>query len=144
MRNLLIATTAAAAMLGSTALSAREDSGKRFTVTLDGEAEAPRLGDLDGTGQATVRINPGKGKLCYDLRVSGIQPAAAAHIHEAPAGSAGPIVLGLKAPTTGMSQGCLSISRELAMEFIRSPEDYYINVHNAEFPSGALRGQLAM
>jgi hypothetical protein len=43
-----------------------------------------------------------------------------------------------------MSQGCLSISRELAMEFIRSPEDYYINVHNSEFPSGALRGQLAM
>jgi hypothetical protein len=144
MHKVLIATAAAVAMLGSTALSAREDSGKRFTVTLDGESEVPRLGDLDGTGQATVRINPGKGQLCYDLRVSGIQPAAAAHIHEAPAGSAGPIVLGLKAPTSGMSQGCLSISRELAMEFIRSPEDYYINVHNAEFPSGALRGQLAM
>jgi hypothetical protein len=30
------------------------------------------------------------------------------------------------------------------MELIRNPEDYYINVHNAEFPGGALRGQLGM
>ena len=31
----------------------------------------------------------------------------------------------------------------LAQEILSSPEDYYVNVHNAEYPGGALRGQLA-
>jgi hypothetical protein len=144
MRKLLIASVAAAAVLGTTAVSAREDSGKRFNVTLEGEAEVPVEGDPDGTGQATIRVNPGTGQLCYTLRVSGIAPALAAHIHEAPAGSAGDVVFPLMAPTSGMSEGCFAISREQAMELIRNPEDYYINVHNAEFPGGALRGQLGM
>lgn len=141
--NLLAGAIATAALIVSTPLLAQDDSGRRFTVTLEGENEVPVLGDPDGTGTATVRINPGKGQLCYSLRVSGIAPATAAHIHEAPAGSAGPVIQGLQAPTGGSSNGCVAISRELALEIIREPSDYYVNVHNAEFPGGALRGQLS-
>jgi hypothetical protein len=143
MRKFLLASSiAAVSVLATTAVSAREDSGKRFTVSLQGEAEVPKLGDLDGTGRATIRINPGRRQLCYTLRVSGIAPAAAAHIHEAPAGKAGDVVFPLAAPTDGSSEGCFTITREQAMEIIRNPDDYYVNVHNAEFPGGALRGQL--
>jgi hypothetical protein len=144
MRNLLIAGAAAAAMLGTTAVVAQENSGKRFTVTLEGEQEVPNMGDPDGTGQAMVRINPGQGQLCYTLKVSGIAPANGAHVHEAPVGMAGPVVVPLTPPSGGMSQGCVSIGKELAMEILRHPEEYYVNVHNAEFPGGALRGQLRM
>jgi hypothetical protein len=144
MRKLLIAGAAAAAMLGTTAVVAQENSGKRFTVTLEGDAEVPNMGDPDGTGQAMIRINPGQGQLCYTLKVSGIAPATGAHVHEAPVGSAGPIVVHLMPPSNGMSQGCVSIGKKLAMEILRDPEEYYVNVHNAEFPSGALRGQLGM
>jgi hypothetical protein len=144
MRKILIAGAATAAMLGTTVVVAQENSGKRFTVTLKGEAEVPSLGDLDGTGQATIRINPGQGQLCYTLKVSGIAPATGAHVHEALAGMPGPVVVHLMAPSGGMSQGCASIGKEQAMEILRNPEEYYVNVHNSEFPGGALRGQLGM
>lgn len=141
-KSFVVAAIAAASVLGTTAGAAQENTGKRFNVTLEGENEVPNTGDPDGTGQATVRINSGQGQLCYTLAVSGIAPATAAHIHEAPKGAAGPVVFPLKAPTSGKSEGCISITREQAKELAKNPDDYYVNVHNAEFPGGALRGQL--
>ena len=143
MRKILIsAAVVSAAGLIATPLIAQDNGGRRFTVSLEGEQEVPTLGDLDGTGTATLRVNPGQGQLCYTLRVSGIAPATMAHVHEAAAGSAGPVRIGLNAPTNGTSSGCAPVSRELAQEIIRDPAEYYVNVHNAEFPGGALRGQL--
>lgn len=143
MRRMIIpAVLATAAVLGTAAVNAQDNSGKRFQVMLEGEVEVPVQGDPDGTGTALVRINPGQEQLCFTLTVSGIAPATAAHIHEAPAGSAGPVVVGLTAPTSGSSSGCVALDREEAMEIIRDPENYYVNVHNAEYPGGALRAQL--
>ena len=65
------------------------------------------LGDPDGTGTARLRVNPGQGEICYELMVSGIAPAVAAHIHEAPAGAAGPVVVPLAAPSDGSSEACV-------------------------------------
>lgn len=135
-----------AAILGVTVLAtapliAQEDSGRRFVVQLEGAAEVVP-GDPDGTGTATFRINPGQEQLCYTLRVSGIEPARAAHIHLAPVGVAGPVFVGLTAPTSGSSGACIPITRERAMAIIRDPSAYYVNVHNAPYPGGALRGQL--
>lgn len=143
MRVLAISTIlAVSAALGSTVASAQANTGVRLTATLDGASETPRPGDPDGTGTALVRINPGQKQLCYSITVRNIAPATMAHIHEAPAGSAGPVARGLAAPTGGTSQGCLPITRELALEIVRNPSDYYVNVHNLEFPGGAVRGQL--
>lgn len=116
--------------------------GRPFTITLTGAVEVPRPGDPDGIGTAELYLNPGQGTITYTLKVSGIEPARAAHIHEAPAGNAGPIVVGLSAPTNGTSSGTITVSRELILEIIRNPENYYVNVHNAIYPGGALRGQL--
>lgn len=135
-----LVTIAAVAAAGP--LMAQDNSGRRLSTSLEGAVEVPVQGDPDGTGTATIRVNPGQGQICYSLRVSGIAPATMAHIHEAPAGSAGPVVVGLQAPTGGSSNGCVSIDRDEALEIIRNPADYYVNVHNAEFPGGALRGQL--
>lgn len=139
---ILPAAFAAVALLTGAAI-AQSDSGKKFEVALEGEQEVGP-GDPDGSGTASLRVNPGTGQLCYTLRVSGIQPAAAAHIHEAPAGSNGPVLVNLAAPSGGTSSGCSNIGRELALEILRTPEDYYVNVHNAEYPGGALRGQIKL
>jgi hypothetical protein len=93
-------------------------------------------------GTATVRVNVGKAQVCVDLTVKNIDPATGAHIHEGAADESGPVVVGLMPPTSGMSSGCYSVTRELAKEILKDPADYYVNVHNAAFPGGAVRGQL--
>jgi hypothetical protein len=137
---LLAGSITAAPLVAVPAMAA--DGGRPLSATLTGAAEVPTSGDPDGIGSASVRVNVGKKQVCVDLTVSGIAPALAAHIHEAPAGIAGPVVVPLDAPTTGTSSNCYSITRQLAKEILKDPADYYVNVHNAAYPAGALRGQL--
>lgn len=113
-----------------------------LSFTLTGAAEAPGPGDTDGSGKVTLTLNPDKGEVCYEITVADIQPATAAHIHEAPAGKAGPVKVGLDAPKNGSSKGCVSADGELIKAMLKSPSNYYVNVHNAEFKAGAVRGQL--
>src|SRR5687767_5666307 len=129
------------AVLALTSLAA--DGGRKFTTSLTGAAEVPGPGDPDGSGTATITLNHGQGEVCWELTVSNIAPATAAHIHVAPAGVAGPVVVPLSPPTSGTSSGCANADRDLIKAIIQNPEQYYVNVHNAEFPAGALRGQLS-
>ena len=143
---LMLASLVALALAGPASaakLGGADQGGRLLTTTLTGAEEVPGPGDPDGTGFATVTVNPGKGLVCYELSVSGIAPAQAAHIHEAPPGVAGPVVVTLEAPTDGFSSGCKDVGRELAKDILKNPADYYVNVHNAEFLGGALRGQLS-
>lgn len=122
---------------------AADFSGRKFTTALTGAAEVPGPGDPDGSGTAKIWLNRGQGEVCFELTVSGVDPIAAAHIHSAPAGIAGPVVVPLNPPpTSGSSSGCVSADQDLINAIIQSPEQYYVNVHNAAFPAGALRGQL--
>lgn len=140
MRNLLIASTAALGLIATSALA--QNSNRTLTAQLTGEAEVPGPGDLDGGGIARVKIDLDSNQLCYDIRVRKIEPATMAHIHEGEEGEAGPVVQGLTPPTNGTSSACITISRALALEILADPAEYYVNVHNAEFPGGAVRGQL--
>jgi hypothetical protein len=130
------------AVLALTSIAAG-DSGRTFTTTLTGAAEVPGPGDPDGSGTATITLNHGQGMVCWEITVSGIAPATAAHIHEAPVGVAGPVDVTLSPPTSGSSSGCTEVDREEIKEIIQHPEEYYVNVHNADYPAGALRGQLS-
>ena len=135
---LLVAAVAVAGTAGAV-----QAQGRSLSTSLTGAAEVPGPGDPDGTGTATLTINPGLGQICYQLTVSGIAPATAAHIHVGTVTEAGPVVVPLEPPTDGTSSGCAEVSRELALAILKSPSDYYVNVHNAEFPAGAVRGQLS-
>jgi CHRD domain-containing protein len=126
------------------------DGGRQFTTTMTGAAEVnaqgvPNQGDLDGSGTATITLNYGQGTICWELSVSGITlPAAAAHIHKAPVTAPGPVVVPLSAPdASGFASGCATVDRDQIKDIIQHPEEYYVNVHNADFLSGAVRGQLS-
>lgn len=140
---LVLSLATVLALTVSTAAAVSAAGGRPYTVPMTGAQEAPGPGDPDGTGTAWFWVNPGQGEVCYALEVANIDTATAAHIHRAPAGAPGPVVVGLATPSGGSSAGCATVSRELALELIRTPEAFYVNVHNAAFPGGAVRGQLS-
>jgi hypothetical protein len=107
---------------------------------LTGEKEVPGPGDEDGSGTAVVKVF--RTKVCYTLKVENIDPATAAHIHLGFRDEAGPVVAPLEPPTDGFSRACTQIPRALSRELREHPGRYYVNVHNDEFPDGAIRGQL--
>lgn len=117
--------------------------GTILTANLTGAAERPGPGDPDGSGMIEITVNPGQKRICYELTVADIMTPTAAHIHIAPPTAAGPVAIGFPAPPLGQSSGCVDVTSKQAAQLIAKPGDYYFNVHNAEFPPGAIRGQLA-
>ncbi|MGH8985663.1 MAG: CHRD domain-containing protein [Acidimicrobiia bacterium] len=112
-----------------------------YRAGMNGAMEVPGPGDPNGSGKAVIAVNVVTGEICFELVVRNIAPAAAAHVHEAEKGSAGPIVVTLTPPTSGSSSGCV-VDLTQAQAIADDPSAHYANVHNAEFPDGAVRGQL--
>ena len=135
--SLAIALTAALVLAGNAMAG-----GRPISIELTGAAEAPGPGDPDGSGTASFTFNAGTGEVCYEFSVTGVESLRAAHIHVAPAGSPGPVVIPL--PPTGPTggSGCVTADRDLIVAILRDPSGYYFNVHNDPFQPGALRGQL--
>ncbi len=109
-------------------------------ANLAGEKEVPGPGDPDGSGRAVVNVY--RASVCYGLEVTNIEPATAAHIHLGFRDEAGPVVVTLNPPADGSSGGCVKVPRALSRGLREHPARYYVNVHNEEFPNGAVRGQL--
>jgi hypothetical protein len=134
----------AVACISFAALAAGSASaqGKPLHADLDGAAEVPITGDPDATGRAVITVNSGQGTVCYDITVENAAPIAAAHIHIGAVGVPGGILVHLD-PVAGQLSGCTTgVDRDLIKEIRKNPEAYYVNVHNAPFPTGAARGQL--
>jgi hypothetical protein len=72
--------------------------------------------------------------------VSKVQRILAAHIHKGKAGVAGPIVVPFG--KVFRAKGCTTTTAAIAAAIQRNPGAYYVNVHNAKYPGGALRGKL--
>ena len=145
MRNRRLSTGVVALTLLSLVVSAtaQQPAGKSMpAVTLTGDTEVPGPGDNDGRGTATLTLNPDKGEVCYSLTVVNIQEATAAHIHEGAMGKAGAVKVALETPKAGTATGCKQVDAALIQTIMQNPANYYVNVHNAEFPQGAVRGQL--
>jgi hypothetical protein len=136
-----------------------------LTAELDGDQEVATgatnnriVGDPNGRGEVDVfGIDGDPQTLCYVLRVDEIQlvePGMMAHIHEGASGQNGPIVVNLARPFDGDAADCLTEGEilpngtpafptgETVAEILGNPSGYYVNVHNPEYPGGAIRGQL--
>jgi hypothetical protein len=113
-----------------------------FSAKLTGASEVPPA-DPDGTGSFTAKLNAAHDQLCYELKADKVDTATAAHVHSGAVGVNGPPVVMLDAPVNGVATKCAAVTMDLAMKLMDKPQDYYVNVHNAAFPGGAIRGQLA-
>ncbi|MBL0419661.1 CHRD domain-containing protein [Ramlibacter sp. AW1] len=138
---------------------------------LDGREEVPAgatnraiAGDPDARAEAYVfGIDGDPRTLCYlivNVKKLGeveMAPGAgrAAHIHEAARGANGPVVANLAWPQNGQAADCLTEGETdpsglkfptgeagIVQRILNNPSNFYINVHNSEYPAGAIRGQL--
>jgi hypothetical protein len=150
---LLISLAAAAALIGAAVAAPVPQGGRKFTTTLSGQNEVNAAhptggaGDPDGTGTAAITINVGQRRVCWDITVNNIAAPMRGHIHNAPVLVNGPIVVGFFEPATVALKGCTPttqpVDRALLTDIIQHPQNYYVNVHTADFPAGAIRGQLS-
>ena len=127
---------------------------------LTGKAEIgkdgrPGAGDLDASGTAMFQIVDEK-TICYGFTVDNTDAPTVVHIHKGVAGQNGAPVIafanvpkdaqGQPAGDPGTSSGCktLTTPEELAaLKELRNPRGFYVNMHTAAFPNGAVRGQLS-
>jgi hypothetical protein len=115
--------------------------GQTLSATLTGATEVPGPGDTDGSGFATVTFSGTS--VAYTVLVNKIAAPTAAHIHRGAAGVSGGVVIDF-APTFagGLASGTVTADAALIAEILSNPAGFYVNVHNAEFAAGAIRGQL--
>ena len=136
MRKSLLAIASAAALFCSPAFSALDT----YTAFLYGVNETPTPGDPDGVGVATVIIDNVANTVSWAIMAQNIAlPLTGAHIHTGAYGVAGPVIVDFNNSLTGSNM----FDADLAM--IRGPVNataFYVNLHNAQFPAGAIRGQL--
>jgi hypothetical protein len=100
-------------------------------------------GDPNGRGSFSATLD-GR-QLCYGITVKNINSPVAAHIHRGGPKVAGPVVQPLEQPAAGdpgASSACVKISRSFARGLRSNPTRFYVNVHTADLPNGAVRGQL--
>jgi hypothetical protein len=116
---------------------------------VDPNSGEPGAGDPDGAGTAKIKLFSDTDQVCFNLHWSNIGAPTMSHIHEAAKGANGGVVVTLFSSQnplpdtiTGVN-GCASGVDDTLSERIRkSPSDFYVNIHNSEYPGGAIRGQL--
>ena len=137
---LTIAAAAAFTLAGAGAAQAAP------AIPLTGGQEAPRPNDFGAHGWFSYAIDDAANEFCYTLEVRGLSaPATAAHVHVAPRNVPGPVVIPLVVPSATDFEvgGCTTVADEALLDAIAAkPGAYYVNVHNANTPTGEIRGQL--
>ncbi|MGI9018082.1 MAG: CHRD domain-containing protein [Euzebya sp.] len=126
-----------------TAADAGADPAGEFAadLTLTGDAEVPGPG-ADASADVTLTISGGQACLTGDAAdVGAIQ---AGHIHEGDAETAGGVVvdLGVTTDDSGAVDSCGDIDDATASAVAADPANFYVNLHTADFPDGAVRVQI--
>ena len=129
---------------------------ERFAAKLTGAQEVP---PVSTTAEGSARFaKVSATKMTYTLTASNINKVSAAHIHLAPRGEDGPIVVDLKVParcavertsiscrgsftSTNLEGSLAGRSLGALLREMRAGRTY-VNVHTMDFPDGEIRGQV--
>jgi CHRD domain len=137
MLRLIALGTVVALVAVASAAGGVAKGGNSLHAKLSGKVEVPK-GDPDGSGTAEVKINGTS--VCWEIKASKVATLMAAHIHKGGTGVAGPVIVPFGKTYKG--KGCATTTAAVAAAIKKNPGAYYVNVHNAKYPAGALRGQL--
>ena len=144
------AAMAAAGLAGALALggcatleeAAAEAVNTTYRANLTGAQEVGG-GDPDGSAQAEITIEDNFNQVCWDVsNVRNIGEVTAAHVHVGARGVNGPPVFTLTKSNEGTWKGCSKGAEWTQDRIMGNPERFYVNLHTADYPNGAIRGQL--
>lgn len=141
--------------------SAAKDNQRNFRTHLKGENEVPSV-ETNAQGQATFKMSQDGESIHYKVIVANIENVLMAHIHNAPAGVNGGVVVWLYPSSPppqlieGRFQGVLAEGTITADNLVgtlagKTLEDLldemkagntYVNVHTTQNPGGEVRGQI--
>ncbi|HEY4937858.1 MAG TPA: CHRD domain-containing protein [Actinomycetota bacterium] len=140
-----------AAVVVAAPVFARESgkgSGKAnvFVGKMTGGMEVPPA-EPTATARAVITLKPSSDTVCFRLHWDGLTSVAAAHIHLGDAGVTGSVVVpffsGPIPDSITSVGGCVhNVDPALIQDIHDNPSGYYVNVHDAAFPGGAVRDQL--
>jgi hypothetical protein len=140
----LAATVAAPAQARVTSSSSTSRS-LYFSATLRGADEVGTPGDPDGSARGLVEINGNRVTFAFTWK--GIPAPTMGHLHAGAAGVSGgaevPLFTSVLPEHTDGAAGVVTVTDPgLVAAITAKPGDFYLNLHTAEFPAGAVRGQL--
>lgn len=136
-----------------------------FRTHLSGSAEVPVAVDTRAQGQAIFQLSKDGTEMRYKLIAANIENLYMAHIHLAPAGANGPIVVWLYGtPPAGpdadlipgrfdgvLAEGTITaadlvgpLAGKTLADLLQAMQDgrTYVNVHTLQYPPGEIRGQI--
>lgn len=111
-------------------------------ASLSGADETPPV-STTASGTGVLALDPANGQISGFIRSGGIT-VTAAHIHQAAAGVAGPVIVPLTetAPGSGIwavPSGSILTPAQIAAF---NANELYYNMHSTTFPAGQIRGQI--
>jgi hypothetical protein len=111
-----------------------------------GSTGVPEAGDPDARVVVGLTVDAEGLRLC--LGFGGLRELAtptAVHLHRGSAGTNGPVVAEFEPPSMeGATDLCEGATPELIEDILANSEGYYLDLHTAEFPDGAVRNQLRL
>ena len=132
-RGILAAVSVVLAAYCGTAIS------QELKIALSGSHEIPPV-TTSATGAAVINVGADKA-VRGSVTVSGLSPTAV-HIHEAPAGKNGPIVI----PLTQTGPDVWSVPENIKLTDVQFESfkagNLYVNVHTVANRGGEIRGQI--
>jgi hypothetical protein len=115
-------------------------TGTKLQIALKGPNESPAA-PASNTGRVELTLNAKTGRVCWDFKLAHIDgKPTQAHIHKGRRGVSGNVIVPLGG--TFKREGCTTAAKATVKSILRSPAGFYVNVHNAKHPLGAMRGQL--
>lgn len=125
------------ASLGFAAVSWSE--AMHIEVKLSGNESVPAV-ESPGSGEGMIVVDE-QGNISGSITTQNV-PATMAHIHQAPAGTNGPVAI----PLEQTGDGTWSVPKDTQLTEAQYESlkkgDLYINVHTEAHPAGEVRGQL--
>ena len=113
-----------------------------FAVPVSPSQEVPSNAST-ASGRGLLVLDPATRKFKASITITGMT-ATAAHIHQAPAGSNGPVIFPLTETATGSGVWVAAADASMTEAQVASLRagGLYFNAHSVAFPGGEIRGQI--